>query len=66
MARVIPGEVNVTTLGRRGSADVFVAAADDIAGMNPVQLAERLTIPQSQRFTVNEFATPAQDVSRES
>ncbi len=38
---------------------MFVTAADDIAGLNPAQLAERLTIRQSRTFTVIEFDTPA-------
>jgi len=59
LARVIPGNVKPTTLGRPGSGDAFVTAADDIAGLNPAQLAERLTIPQSRTFTVIEFDTPA-------
>jgi len=63
LARVIPGEVNATTLGRAGVDDVFVTAADDIAGMTPAQIAERLTIPQSQSFTVIEFATPAEGLA---
>jgi len=63
MARVVPGEVNPTMLGRPGSADVFVTAADDIAGMNPAQVAERLTIPQSRSFTVIEFPRPAEGVA---
>jgi len=64
LARVIPGGVNPTTLGRPGTADVFVTAADDIAGMtSPAQIAERLTIPQSKSFTVIEFATPAEGLA---
>jgi hypothetical protein len=49
-----------TTLGRPGAADVFVTAAEDIAGMNPAQIAERLAIPESESFTVIEFETPAE------
>jgi hypothetical protein len=41
-----------------GAGDVFVTAADDIAGLNPAQLAERLTIPQSRTCPVIEFDTP--------
>jgi hypothetical protein len=58
LARVIPGNVKPSTLGRPGSGDVFVTAADDIAGLNPAQIAGRLTIPNSKRFTVIEFNTP--------
>lgn len=63
VARVIPGDVNPTTLGRPGSGDVFVTAADDIAGMTPAQIAERLTIPDSRSFTVIEFPTPAEGLA---
>lgn len=64
LARVIPGDVTPTALGRPGPADVFVTAADDIAGMtSPAQIAERLTIPQSKSFTVIEFATPAEGLA---
>jgi len=59
LARVIPGNINPTTLGRPGIADVFVTAAEDIAGMTPAQIAERLAIPPSESFTVIEFPTPS-------
>jgi hypothetical protein len=59
MARVIPEGVPATSLGRPGVADVFVTAADDIAGMNAAQIAERLTIPGSPiGFRIFEFPTP--------
>ena len=64
LARVIPGDVTPAALGRPGTADVFVTAADDIAGMtSPAQIAERLTVPQSKSFTVIEFATPAEGLA---
>jgi RHS repeat-associated protein len=63
LARVIPGNVVPTMLGRPGSADVFVTAADDIAGMTPAQIAKRLTIPESRSFTVIEFPTPAEGLA---
>jgi hypothetical protein len=63
LARVIPGDVNPTTLGRPGSVDVFVTAADDIAGMTPSQLAKRLTIPESSSFTIIEFPTPVEGLA---
>ena len=64
MARVIPEGVPATTLGRPGAADVFVTAADDIAGMNASQIANRLGIPQSQTgFRVFEFPTPQSGVA---
>jgi RHS repeat-associated protein len=58
LARVIPGEGPFTTLGRPGVDDVFVTAADDIAGMSASQLGSRLGIPNSKTFTVIEFPTP--------
>lgn len=46
-------------MGRPGQADVFVTAADDIAGMNASQIAKRLGIPESANgFRVIEFQTP--------
>jgi hypothetical protein len=59
VARVIAGEVTASTLGRPGDLDVFVTAAEDIAGLNAEQLAQRLAIPRSNTFTIIEFATPA-------
>lgn len=64
MARVIPNGRTVTTLGRPGATDVFVTAADDIAGMNSAQIARRLAIPESPTgFRVIEFPTPSQGVA---
>ncbi|MDR6990217.1 polymorphic toxin type 10 domain-containing protein [Luteimonas sp. 3794] len=64
MARVIPEGVPATSLGPPGVADVFVTAADDIAGMNAAQIAGRLTIPQSNSgFRVIEFASPGPGVA---
>jgi RHS repeat-associated protein len=58
LARVIPGRGPFTQLGRATADDVFVTAADDIAGMNAPQLSQRLGIPNSREFTVFEFSTP--------
>lgn len=58
LARVIPGEGPFPTLGPPGQADVFVTAADDIAGMNAAQIAQRLAIKPSGSYTVIEFPTP--------
>ncbi len=59
LARVVPGHINSGTLGAPGASDVFVTAADDIAGLNAAQIAERLTIPNSSTgFRVIEFSTP--------
>jgi len=63
LARVISGRRNLTTLGRPGTLDVFVVAADDITGMNSTELARRLTIPDSEFFTVIRFPTPNTGVS---
>jgi hypothetical protein len=45
LARVIPGEIQPTTLARAGT-DAFVTAAEDIAGMNAAQISQRLAIPE--------------------
>jgi RHS repeat-associated protein len=59
LARVIPANVSSKTLGAPGTADVFVTAADDIAGLNASQIAQRLTIPNSSSgFRIIEFNTP--------
>jgi RHS repeat-associated protein len=64
MARVIPEGIPAKTLGRPGAADVMVTAADDIAGMNAAQIAERLTIPESPfGFRVVGFPTPEAGVA---
>ncbi len=58
LARVVAGNRTLATLGRAGASDVFVVAAEDIAGMNAAQIAERLTIPLSDTYTVIKFPTP--------
>lgn len=59
LARVIPANISSKTLGAPGAADVFVTAADDIAGLNASQIAQRLTIPNSSSgFRIIEFNTP--------
>ncbi|MGJ8633135.1 MAG: polymorphic toxin type 10 domain-containing protein [Luteolibacter sp.] len=63
MARVIPGEGPFPTLGLPGSKDVFVTAADDIAGMSATQLSKRLAIDPSDTFSVIRFPTPFQGVA---
>jgi hypothetical protein len=64
LARIIPGHLPATSLGRPGALDVFVTGADDIAGMNAAQIAERLTIPQSSTgFKIIEFPTPSSGVA---
>jgi RHS repeat-associated protein len=59
LARVVAGTRPLTTLGRSDAQDVFVVAADDIAGMNAAQLSKRLTIGASDSFTVIRFPTPS-------
>ncbi|MSQ91403.1 MAG: hypothetical protein EXR87_00500 [Gammaproteobacteria bacterium] len=63
LARVVRGRRTLTTLGKEGVEDVFVVAADDIAGLNAAQLAQRLTIGPSDVFTVIRFSAPASGVA---
>ncbi len=63
LARVIPGNISPKTLGAPQVADVFVTAADDIAGMNVSQISEALTIPSSNSFSVIEFPSAGQAVA---
>lgn len=63
LARIIPGNVNPATLGRPGALDVFVTDAEGIAGMNPQQISEYLTIPYSPTYTIYQFATPAEGLA---
>ncbi len=63
LARVVAGSRPLTTLGRTGAKDVFVVAADDIAGMNAAQLWQRLTVGASDTFTVIRFPTPASGIA---
>ena len=63
LARVVRGKRTLTTLGREGVEDVFVVAADDIAGLTASQLSQRLTIGASDVFTVIRFPAPASGVA---
>jgi len=64
LARVIPADINSSTLGAIGVEDVFVTATNDIAGLNASQIAKRLTIPNSSSgFRVIEFDTPGVGLS---
>jgi RHS repeat-associated protein len=63
LARVIPGEGPFPTLGSPGKPDVFLTAAEDIEGLNPAQIAERLTIPESPTFTIIRFQTPSEGLA---
>jgi RHS repeat-associated protein len=58
LARVIPGKGPYTSLGLPGESDVFVTAAEDIAGLTAEQISKRLAIPASDTFTVIRFPTP--------
>jgi RHS repeat-associated protein len=58
LARVIPGKGPFPTLGPPSRSDVFVTAADDIAGLTASQISKRLGIPPSNTFTVVQFPTP--------
>lgn len=63
LARVIPGRGPFPTLGPPGRADVFVTAADDIAGLTPAQISQRLTIPASDTFSIIRFPTPSTGIA---
>lgn len=63
LARVIPGKGPFNLLGPPGNSDVFVTAADDIAGLDANQLSQRLTIEQNQKFTIIEFDTPSSGIA---
>ena len=56
--RIIPRRGNFPTLGPPSRSDVFVTAAEDIAGLNAKQIAQRLTINEAESFTVIRFRTP--------
>ena len=62
LARVIPADADLSgLLGQLGRTDVFVTAADDIAGLSAEQIAPRLGIPNSPSgFRIYEFSTPAE------
>ncbi|MFO1394051.1 MAG: polymorphic toxin type 10 domain-containing protein [Steroidobacteraceae bacterium] len=63
LARVIPGKGPYPTLGPPGRSDVFVTAADDIAGLDAEQLARRLGIPSADTFTVVRFRSPSTGIA---
>jgi RHS repeat-associated protein len=61
LSRVIPNGINARTLGRPGEPDVFVTAAEDIAGMTSAQISRRLGIPSSPTgFRTIEFPSSTQ------
>lgn len=56
LVRVVPGDINPTTLGR--TEDVFVTDAKALQGLNSKQIAEKLTIPESPTgFKLIEFSS---------
>lgn len=68
VSRIVEEDVldrGMTTLGHPSSSDVFVTAADDIAGLNSAQIGERLTLldgtgaVRKGPFAVIEFDTPS-------
>ncbi len=64
LARVIPNGIDATTLGAPGAADVFVADAAQLEGLNAQQIAAILAIPESPTgFQVIQFATPEEGLA---
>jgi Novel toxin 10 len=62
LARVIPADIQATTLGVTDR--VFVTASSEISGMNATQIATKLTIPESASgFNVIEFPTPSTGIA---
>ncbi|MGQ0622455.1 MAG: polymorphic toxin type 10 domain-containing protein [Panacagrimonas sp.] len=58
LVRAVPGRGPFPTLGPPVRSDVFVTAADDVAGLSATQIAPRLGIPASDTFTIFRFPTP--------
>ena len=64
LARVVPEDTDAKLLGRPGSSDVFVTAAEDIQKLNAQQIAQKLTIPESPTgFKVIEFEIPTSGIA---
>lgn len=59
---MIPGKGPFKTLGL-GKDDVFITAADDIAGLSAKQLSKRLAIDPSDTFTVIQFPVPSSGIA---
>ena len=55
LARVLPGNINPSTLGRAGEIDVFVTNASELRGLTARQISEKLAIPESSSLRVIEF-----------
>jgi hypothetical protein len=54
-ARVVPGNINLTTLGIENQ--VFVTDASLLRGLNAAHIAERLEIQASSSFRIIEFSS---------
>jgi hypothetical protein len=64
LARVIPANIDPSTLAPRSQENVFVTASEDISGLNSSQLATKLGIdPSPSGFKVYEFSTPKVGIS---
>ena len=46
LARVVPRNLNPSTLGKTGDIDVFVTNASELRGLSNAQIANKLTIPE--------------------
>lgn len=56
LARVVPHNINPSTLAKTGDLDVFVTNASELRGLSNSQIAEKLTIPEIPGgFKVIEF-----------
>jgi RHS repeat-associated protein len=55
LARVVPGNLKPTSLGKPGDLDVFVTNARELRGLSANQIAGKLAIPQSSSLRVIEF-----------
>jgi len=64
VARVIPANVKTTTLGNPNQERVFVAAAEDIKGLDAQNLSLKLGINKSSYvFRIYEFDTPMNGIA---
>ncbi|SFS08517.1 RHS repeat-associated core domain-containing protein [Dyella sp. OK004] len=62
LARVVPRNINPTTLGRAGDVDVFVTNASELRGLSNAEIASKLTIPEVPGgFRVIEFPSSSVD-----
>ncbi len=54
-ARVVPGNLRPTSLGKPGDLDVFVTNARELRGLSANQIANKLAIPQTSPLRIIEF-----------